>query len=287
MTTGVARSGEHPPLAEIRGPSALGGGARRFFDLLWLTSRTEFKLGYHGTVLGFAWSFARPIMLFAILLVVFTQVFRLGSEVDNYAPMLLLNILLFQFFSQATEQASSSVVRSESVVRKMQFPRLAIPLAVVLTNILQLALSLIVVFAFMLIYGVDPLWTWLLFPVALAALVLLTTAVAMLLSVAYVRIRDIGIIWSVVATALFYACPILYPFEKAPSAFQDLIMLNPLTPIFLQIREWVLDPNAPGAIEAAHGNALLLLAPITIALAACVAAPLVFAREAPRVAEEL
>ena len=84
--------------------------------------------------------------------------------------MLLLNILLFEFFSQATEQASTSVVRSESVVRKMQFPRLVIPLSVVLTNVFHLGLSLIVVFVFLLAYGVDPVWTWLLLPVILGAL---------------------------------------------------------------------------------------------------------------------
>jgi ABC-2 type transport system permease protein len=285
--TGASETGEHLLLTEIRGPSAVGGGARRFFDLLWLSSRTEFKLGYHGTFLGFAWSFARPLLMFAILLAVFTQVFRLGSEVENYAPMLLLNILLFQFFSQATDQASLSVVRNESVVRKMQFPRLAIPLAVVVTNILQLALSLLVVFAFILIYGVDPLWTWLLFPFALLTLVVLTTAMAMLLSTLYVWVRDIGIIWSVTGMALFYGAPILYPIEAAPATFRDVILLNPLSPIFLQIREWVFDPNAPGAVEAAHGNPLLLVIPIGIALAVCIAAPIVFARAAPRVAEEL
>jgi len=274
-------------LEEIRGPSAIGGGRRRFFDLLWLSSVTEFKLSYHGTVLGFLWSFARPLMLFAILLLVFTQVFRLGSEVENYAPMLLLNILLFQFFSQATEQASSSVVRSESVVRKMQFPRLVIPLSVVVTNIFQLGFSLLVVFAFMLIYGVEPLWTWLLFPIVLAVLITLTTAVAMLLSILYVRIRDIGIIWAVSSTALFYAAPILYPLEFAPQKFQDLIMLNPLTPIFVQTREWILDPNAEGAVEAAQGSPLLLAIPIALSVGLCIAAPLVFSREAPRVAEEL
>jgi ABC-2 type transport system permease protein len=280
-------TGEHAVLAEIRGPSALGGGTRRFFDLLWLTARTEFRLGYHGTFLGFAWSFARPLLLFAILLAVFTQVFRLGSSVENYAPMLLLNILLFQFFSEATEQASTSVVRSESVVRKMQFPRLAIPLSVVLTNLLQLMLSLVVVFGFILIYGVEPLWTWLLFPVGLLVLIVLTTAMAMLLSTLYVWVRDIGIIWAVAGTALFYGAPILYPIEVAPEKFSDVIMLNPLTPIFLQLREWVFDPNAPGAVEATDGEPILLVISIAIGVAVCVAAPFVFARAAPRVAEEL
>ena len=274
-------------LTEITGPSAVGGGKRRFLDLLWLNSVTEFKLGYHGTVLGFLWSFARPLMLFAILLLVFTQVFRLGSEVENYAPMLLLNILLFQFFSQATEQACTSVVRSESVVRKMQFPRLVIPLSVVTTNLLQLAFSMVVVFVFIVLYGVDPQWTWALFPLALGALILLTTAVSMLLSVLFVRVRDIVIIWAVLSTALFYAAPILYPIDAAPKGFGDFIMLNPLTPIFVQIREWVFDPAAPGAIESAHGNPLLLAIPIGLGILTCIAAPIVFNREAPRVAEEL
>lgn len=274
-------------LEQIRGPSALGGGTRRFFDLLWLSAVTEFKLGYHGTVLGFLWSFVRPLILFGVLLVVFTQVFRLGSQVVNYAPMLLLNILLFDFFSQATQQASTSVVRSESIVRKMQFPRLVIPLSVVLTNLLHLGLSLVVVFGFLLAYGVEPVWTWLLTPVLLGVLVVLTTAVAMLLSAAYVRIRDIGIIWAVMTTVLFYASPILYPIEFAPETFRDVIAINPLTPLFEQTREWIIDPNAPGAVEATAGQPWLLIIPLLISALVCVAGPLVFNRMAPRVAEEL
>jgi ABC-2 type transport system permease protein len=274
-------------LQEIRGPSALGGGARRFFDLLWLSAVTEFKLGYHGTVLGFLWSFLRPLLLFGVLLLVFTQVFRIGSQVVNYAPMLLLNILLFDFFSQTTQQASTSVVSNESVVRKMQFPRLVIPLSVVLTNAFHTGLSLIVVFIFLLVYGVDPVWTWIFLPVILGALALLTTGCALLLSAAYVRIRDIGIIWAVASTVLFYAAPILYPITSAPQAFQDLISLNPLTPLFNQIREWIIDPNAPGAVEATAGQPLLLVVPLLISGVVCVAGPIVFHRMAPRVAEEL
>ena len=283
----MSARGEPLELREIYGPAATGGGSRRFFDLLWLSSKTEFKLSYHGTALGLLWSFVRPLMLFAILLVVFTQVFRLGSDVKNYAPMLLLNILLFQFFSESTEQAMGSVVRNESVVRKMQFPRLVIPLSVVITNIFQLAFSMVVVFIFMIAYGVEPIWTWLLFPVALAALITLATAVAMLLSVAFVKIRDIGIIWVVGLSAIFYACPVLYPVDYAPEKFRDIIALNPLTPIFTQVREWVLDPNAPGAVESVHGQPLLLVIPIALGVLICAAAPLVFSRMAPRIAEDL
>jgi ABC-2 type transport system permease protein len=274
-------------LREITGPSALGGGARRFFDLLWLNSVTEFKLGYHGTALGFAWSFVRPLLLFGVLLLVFTQVFRFGDDVKNYPAMLLFNIMLFTFFADATGNAVTSVVRSENVVRKMQFPRLVIPLSVVITNALQLALSLIVVFVFLLAYGVDPVWTWILTPVLIVAIVVLTTAVSMLLSVLFVRVRDVSIIWTVLSTLLFYATPVLYPINIPESPLREIVMCNPLSPIFEQAREWIIDPTAPGAVEAADGNQLLVIIPAVLFIAICVVGVWAFNRGAPRVAEEI
>jgi ABC-2 type transport system permease protein len=275
-------------LEAISGPSALGGGARRFFDLLWLTSVTQFRLGYHGTVLGFAWSLMRPLLLFGVLLAVFTQVFELGDEIRNYPPLLLFNIMLFTFFQTATDQAVGSVVSNENVVRKMQFPRLVIPLSVVLTNCLQLALNLLVVFVFMIAYGVEPLWTWLLTPVIVGATILFTTCVAMLLSALYVRIRDVWIMWTVSATILFYATPVLYPIDYIPDGtLQDIIAMNPLSPIFEQANEWLMNPDAPGAQELAAGKPHLLLVPILLYIAICVAGVFVFRREAPHVAEAL
>jgi len=274
-------------LTEIVGPSALGGGRRRFFDLLWLTAKTEFKLSYHGTVLGFIWSFLRPLLLFAVLLTVFTQVLRFGDDVKNYPAMLLFNIMLFTFFADATTDAVTSVVSSENVVRKMQFPRLVIPLAVVITKGIQLTLSLVVVFIFLLVYGVDPVWTWILTPLVILAMVVLTTAVSMLLSVLYVRVRDVSIIWTVLATLLLYATPVLYPIDQAPAGWRDLLMLNPLSPIFTQAREWIIDPTAPGAVEAANGNGLLVLAPALLFVAICVIGIVTFTRGAPRIAEEI
>ncbi len=125
----ASRSG----LQEIAGPSALGGGARRFFDLLWLTSVTEFRLGFHGTALGFLWSLLRPLLLFSVLLVVFTHIFRFGDNVKDYPALLLFNVMLFGFFQESTQYSVTSVLRNESVVRKMQFPRLVIPLSVIAT----------------------------------------------------------------------------------------------------------------------------------------------------------
>ena len=284
--SGQAIDGGHE-LKEITGPSALGGGSRRFFDLLWLSAITEFKLGFHGTALGFLWSLLRPLLLFSVLLVVFTHIFRFGDQVKDYPALLLFNIMLFGFFQEATTIAVTSVVRNESVVRKMQFPRLVIPLSVVVTAALQLALNLVVVSIFLLAYGVQPLWTWLLVPLLIVALVALTTATAMLLSALFVRFRDISIIWTVAATVLFYASPVLYPIEVAPAGIQDVIALNPLSPIFEQAHEWIIDPNAPGFIEAAGGNPLLVVIPAALFMLTLFLGVWVFNREAPRIAEEL
>src|SRR5215813_4526373 len=122
-------------LRDVPGPSAIGGGWRRALELLYLIALNEFKKTYFGTMLGYLWSLARPLMLFGVLLAVFTQVFRLGSEVPHYPELLLLNIVLFGFFQEATVMAVGSIVSQEGVVRKTQFPRLVIPLAVVATSL--------------------------------------------------------------------------------------------------------------------------------------------------------
>jgi ABC-2 type transport system permease protein len=273
-----------PELKPVVGPRAIGGGRRRFFDLLWLVSLTDFKKVYFGTVLGYLWSLMRPLFLFAVLLFVFTKIFNFGS-VPNYPVRLLLNLMLFTFFQEVTAAAVVSVVQQEGIVRKTQFPRLVIPLSVVCTGIFNLLLNLIAVFAFIFAYGVDPTWTWVLLPVVLLVLAVLTTAVAMILSVLYVRFRDIAIIWGVFATALFYATPILYPLEEFPQ-YAKALSINPLTPIFVQVNQWIINPDAPGAATVAGGWVHLLPA-AAIYVAVCAFAVWIFNHDSPRIAEEL
>jgi ABC-2 type transport system permease protein len=276
------------PLREVRGPSALGGGSRRFFDLLWLMSVTEFKRVYFGTVLGYVWSLVRPLALFGVLLFVFTKVFKIGSETaEHYPVLLLLGIVLFTFFQEATTNGVTSVVTQEGIVRKTQFPRLVIPLATVVTGAFNFGLNLVVVLAFVLAFGVTPAWTWLLFPLVVAVLFLFTAAVSMLLSVLYVRFRDVAIIWLVFAQALFYATPILYPVEAFENeTYEHLLMLNPLAVIFEQARVWVLEPNAPTAVEAA-GGVVGLIPAAAIFVGVCALGVWTFSRQAPRIAEDL
>jgi ABC-2 type transport system permease protein len=277
------------PLREVRGPSALGGGRRRFFDLLWLMAVTEFKRTYFGTVFGYLWSLVRPLMLFAVLLFIFTQVFKVGSHLPYYPVLLLLGIVLYGFFQEATSNSVTSVAAQEGVVRKTQFPRLVIPLSTVLTSIFNLGINLVVVFAFILAWGVLPTWSWLLFPFALLALFVFASAISMMLSVLYVRFRDVAIIWVVVVQVLFYATPVLYPLGSG--GFTDLtlirlLMINPLAVIFEQVRVWVVEPGAPTAAEAT-GGPLYLLPAAAIFIGVCVFSVWIFNRDAPRIAEDL
>lgn len=275
-----------PELREVGGPGALGGGWRRAADLLYLIAVTEFKRTYFGTVLGYLWTLCRPLMLFGVMLAVFTQAFKLGGDVEHYPVLLLLNIVLFGLFQESTTTAVTSVVAQEGIVRKTQFPRLVIPLAVVLTALFNLGLNLIVVFVFLLAFGVDPHWTWLLLPVIVLMLTVFATAVSMIVSSLYPRFRDVAIIWSVAATALFYATPVLYPLEAVSENLREVISLNPLAPIFELAHQWIVDPDAPGPLELTGGGTRLLV-PIGIYVATCVFAVWTFNREAPRIAEAL
>jgi ABC-2 type transport system permease protein len=271
----------------IQGPSALGGSPRRFMYLAITLAVTDFKLRFFGSVLGYVWQLMRPLMLFGVLYFVFTEFVRIGEGVPFYPVVLLANIVLFTFFAEGTG-AVDSVVERETLVRKIQFPRLAIPVSVVLTASFNLALNSVVILVLALASGVTPHWTWFEVPVLLVALALLTLGFAMLLSALFVRFRDVKPIWEVTLQILFYASPIIYAIETIDTAdwVTKAIMLNPLATIIQQFRYAVIDPDAPAAATVL-GDAWLLAIPASIAVGVFVLGFWVFNREAPRIAEEL
>jgi ABC-2 type transport system permease protein len=277
------------PMLELRdmpGPGALGGGWRRFLSLTWTIASTDFRLTYFGSALGYLWSLFRPLLLFAVLYTVFSKVAKIGDDITNYPVLLLMNIMFFNFFTDATNTAVTSMVARETLVRKMQFPRMVIPLAVVVTALLNLLTAMIAVFIFMLAYGVDPTWTWLLLPVGLFPLVFLATGVALLVSGLYVRFRDVQPIYGVLSTALFYASPVLYTIDNVDGQVRSVLQLNPITGCLEQLRVWMVDPHAPGGITAVGGYANSII-PIAIGLGIFVVGFWVFHREAGQAAERL
>lgn len=274
-------------LTPIVGPTAFGGSPRRFAYLATTLAVTDFKLRFFGSVLGYLWQLVRPLLLFGVLYVVFTQFVKLGGAVEFYPVVLLSNIVLFTFFSEGTG-AVGSLVDRESLVRKIQFPRAAVPVAVVLTAAFNLTLNSLVVLVLALASGVRPRWSWLEIPLLLALLAALVVGMAMLLSALYVRFRDVKPIWEVALQLLFYATPVIYAIETIDIAerLRELLMLNPLAAILEQFRHAVIDPNAPTAAEAA-GGAVWLLVPLGLIVAAVVVGWRVFDRAAPRIAEDL
>ena len=270
----------------IRGPSALGGDWRRFLHLTWTLALTDFKLTFFGSWLGYLWQLMRPLMLFSVLYFVFTEFVRIGQNAEHFAVVLLLGIVLFTFFGDATGAAISSIVDRENLVRKIHFPRMVIPLAVVLTGFMNLMINLVAVAIFAVAQGVEPRLSWLQFPVLLLALGIWCVGLAMLLSAIYVRARDIQPIWQVVTQAMFYAAPVIYPIEAIPKPqWGELVMLNPMSVILEQTRHAVVDPTAPSAAAAAGPTGLLI--PILIMVLTTVAGFWLFNREAPRIAEQI
>jgi ABC-2 type transport system permease protein len=275
-----------PAVREIHGPSAYGGGWRRFFHLTWLIAMTDYRLTYFGSALGYLWSLMRPLLLLGVLYVVFSEFLRFGDDIPHYRDLLLLNIVLYMFFVEATSNAVRSVVARESLVRKMHFPRMVIPLAVVITSVLNLAANLLAVFAFILIDGIEPRATWLLLPVLLVPLVAFVAGISMILSSLYVSYRDVQPIWGVFAQLVFYGTPILYVIDTVPDSMRQVIMANPLAAILEQARHWLVDPTSPGFAEAIGGGAWWLL-PVGIFVAVCAFGLWIFNHEAPRIAERL
>jgi ABC-2 type transport system permease protein len=272
----------------IKGPSALGTDLRRLAHLSVTLAVMEFKLRFFGSALGYLWQLMRPLLLFTVLYVVFTKFVRLGADVKFYPALLLTAIVLFTFFSDATSRSVTAVADRENLVRKIEFPRLVVPLAVLLIAYFNLVLNLVAVLVFVLATGVDPRPEWLAFPLLLIPLGLFAGGLAMLLSALFVRFRDVEPIWEVVLQAAFYATPILYTLDKLPNPDlrKAVVLLNPLATIIVQMRHTLIDDTAPTAADAAGGASHLLI-PAAIVLGVLVLGFWVFNREAPRIAEEL
>ena len=276
-------------VASAHGPSALGGGARRFIELTLTLARTEFKLRYFGSVLGYVWSLVRPLLFFGVLYLFFTQILHIGAGVPHYGVYLLTSIVLWSFFAEATGNAVSCLVAREALLRKMRFPRMVVPLSVSLTATFNLGMNAIVVIVFASANGVTPKASWLeLVPIALT-FVVFATGIGMLLSALYVRFRDVQPIWEVALQAWFYCSPIMYLAatyqQHFGSHFARLALLNPAATLLTQMGHALIGgARFPSAATAGGFSALgaLLLIAAVFALGWWF-----FTREAPRVAENL
>jgi ABC-2 type transport system permease protein len=275
----------------IKGPTAMGSDFGRMLRLTWTLAATDFKLRYFGSVLGYLWSLVQPLMLFGVLYVVFSVLLNFSGSEKYYPVALLSGIVMFNFIAEATSGSVRSIVSREPLVRKIEFPRLAVPLATVLTALFNFTLNLVPVFVFLLIAGGDPRWSWFELPLIVAVLTIWLAGIAMLLSAMFVRYRDIEPIWSVVLQVLFYATPIFYTLDTVGQKTGDawvgnLLMINPFAALLQQFRHAIVDPSHLSA-AAAIGGTWRLAAPLLVIVLTVGLGWTVFSRMAPKVAEEL
>lgn len=206
--------------------------SRRNRILLRELVATDFKLRYQGSVLGYLWSLLKPLMLFAILYVVFIHFLKFGSNVEHFPVYLLLGIVMWTFFTEATLQGMQAIVSRGDLIRKINFPKYIIVISGTISALINLALNLLVVLIFVLFNGVDLHWSALLLPFTVLELYVFSLAIAFLLAAFYVKYRDISHIWEVFLQGAFYATPILYPVSMvaAQSVFAAklLVVINPV-----------------------------------------------------------
>lgn len=207
--------------------------------LLHELTKTDFKLRYQGSVLGYLWAIIRPMLLFGILYLVFAKFLRFGDEIPHYPVYLLTGTVLWNFFTECTNQGIQSLIIRSDLMRKVSFPKWIIVLSATMTALINLGINLIVIIVFALLSGVTPSFRWLIVPFLILELYLLSFGIALFLGSINVKYRDISSIWEVLLQALFYAVPIIYPLSmvQAYSPFAaKILMLNPIAQVIQDIR---------------------------------------------------
>lgn len=258
--------------------------------ILRVIAAIDFKLKYAGSILGYVWSVVKPLALFTMLYLVFARIFRL-ADISQYYPLaLLIGIVLYTFFTDATSLATTSLVARESLLRKLSFPRLIIPTSVTLGSAITFGVNLLVVGAFVAWNEIPPRLNWVLLVPLLLEFYVFALGVSLILATLFVRFRDISQVWELATQLLLYATPIIYPIGFLPEWARTIAFLSPFTQVLQDIRAIVLYQDlAPNRITAAEafGSSAGRLIPIAITFAVFAAGIALFKHEEPWFAERV
>lgn len=249
--------------------------------------RTDFKLRYQGSVLGYGWSLLRPLFLFLILYVVFTKFIRLGDSIPHYPIYLLLGIVLWQFFADMTSQSLSSVVGRGDLIRKIRIPRWMIVLTSSMSALINLGLNLIVVGVLMAINQVPVAVSVALLPLVLVEIYIFGLGLSLILAAGYVKYRDLSFIWEVLLQAGFYLTPIIYPLSIITNVtIQKVLLLSPIAQAMQDARKAVVTTDTI-TIANVWGTPAARLIPVAISLIILAIGVLYFKKEAKYFAENI
>ena len=257
--------------------------------LLKELTKTDFKLRYQGSVLGYLWALLRPLMMFAILYLVFAKLLRFGGDIPHYPVYLLAGTTLWSFFTECTNQGIQAMISRGDLIRKICFPKYIVVVSSTLTAVINLAINLVVVIIFALINGVTPSWTWLIVPVLVLELYTLSLGISFLLGAINVKYRDVTSIWDVCIQALFYAVPIIYPISmisQTSSIAAKVLLINPIAQVVQDVR-YCLITNQTITTWDYIDNPLLKLIPILIVIIVLIWGSWYFRKKSKKFAEEI
>jgi len=251
--------------------------------------RTDFKLRYQGSVLGYAWSLLRPLFMFIILYVVFVKAFPLGKGVPHYPVYLFMGIVLWNFFTEMTQQSLGSIVGRGDLIRKVRIPRWLIVFSSSIAALINLGLNLVVLVIFMIINHVELMQSSLFLPLILLEIYLFALGLSLFLSAAFVKFRDLSYIWDVIIQAGFYLTPILYPLSKITNlTFQKLVLMNPMAQGLQDARYSVVShDNAVITISRVFNGGWYSYIPFVLVLAALIGGVLYFKSQTNSFAENM
>ena len=258
---------------------------RRNLNLVREFSITQFKLKYTGSALGYAWSLAKPLMLFGIMYLVFSVLLKAGVGTYNFPVQLLVAIVLWTFFVEATTTAMNAIAGAGGLIRKAYFPRWILVIASTASASLTFAINTVLVIVVTFALGhLDLSWRSLLAPLYYVELSMLVLGLSLLLSALFVFFRDLGHIWEILSLVLFYGSAIVFPFNRIPVHLRDIAGLNPVAQIVEDMRHSLVDTRIP-SMESLIGP--LVIVPILITVAVFVVGFAVFTWLTPRFAENL
>jgi ABC-2 type transport system permease protein len=249
--------------------------------------RTDFKLRYQNSVLGYLWSLLRPLLLSVILYVVFVKFLRVSGDIRHYASYLLLGIMCWTFFTEITSGGIGAVVGKGDLIRKISIPRYLTVLSSSASALINFGLNLLVLTVIMIFNGVEVHANLLyLVPVLLIELYALSLAITFILSAAFVKFRDLSFIWEVFTQMFFYLTPILYPVSYVITkySFGKFILLNPVAQIIQDLRYILVTPQAKTTWQELGSLAFI---PILLVLILTISSVFYFKKEARSFAENV
>jgi ABC-2 type transport system permease protein len=260
---------------------------RYSFILLKQLVKTDFKLRYQGSVLGYLWSLLRPLFLFVTLYFVFARFLKFGATIPHYPQYLLLGILLWNYFVEVTSGSVSAIVGKGDLLRKINFPKYVIILAGSFSAFINLLLNFVVLAVFLYIGHVNITSQALLLIPLIAELFIFSIAAAFFLSALFVRFRDVIYIWEVFIQAAFYATPILYGLNIVPHHIARLLILNPMAQIIQDARHVLITPVSTTIYQVYGGDKWIWGIPLGITLVTVVLAATYFRSRSKYFAEEV